>query len=381
MTVPTLNTPAAEDVVAEAVRQAWSDVLGEEPESAETSFFDVGGDSAAAAEMIKHLQERLGRSVRIQDVYRSPTQNGLITALLGDDAAVPAAHHTTGRTLVRFRNADTGRLWCLLPPLSGAVTRYGRMTRLLPLADAVWACETPAALSRQGMRAVADGLADALISEDVTNFDEIVLAGYSLGGVFAHEVAAALAARIGHHKVSALLIDPPSPEDPSLTQSIEDTLDVFVRFGWRITAQEPGAFIDAAGTIDFAAIAAAAAEVGTLRKNAGADKVEEAWQVYAANAKILTGYSPSGHPDDCRALLRIAREGETLQPAADETWTACEPNPVWAGIPGPDRCWAIPLKHSMLLEPPNDATVARWLIRAADLLAHDRKAKARSVSQ
>ncbi|MEU1023197.1 acyl carrier protein, partial [Streptomyces sp. NPDC005904] len=111
MTVTTLNTPSAEAVVTEAVRRAWSEVLGEEPESADVSFFEVGGDSLAAVEMIEHLQEELGRSVRIQDVYRSPSQAGLVTALLIDEGSVPAAHHTTGRTVVRLRNAGAGRLW------------------------------------------------------------------------------------------------------------------------------------------------------------------------------------------------------------------------------------------------------------------------------
>ncbi|MEU1176833.1 phosphopantetheine-binding protein [Streptomyces sp. NPDC005820] len=365
---------SAEELVTEAVRQAWTDVLGEEPESEDISFFDAGGDSLAAVELIEHLQEQLGRSIRIQDVYRSPRLTGLVTALLIDESAVPAAHHTTGRTVVRFRDADAGRLWCFLPPLSGAVTRYGRMTRLLPLADAVWACETPAALSRQGMRAVADGLAEALIAEGLTGFDEIVLGGYSLGGVFAHEVAGALATRIGHEKVSALLIDPPSPEDPSLTLSLDETFDIFVRVGWRITAQEPAVFLDADGAMDFAGIAAAAAEAATLPKNAGAREVEEAWQVYAANADILTGYVPGRHPDDRRALLRTPRKDESLAPTAGEDWTACEPNPVWAGIPDPERCWAVPLEHFQLLEPPNDVTIARWLVRTADLIADDRKA-------
>ncbi|MEU1130688.1 phosphopantetheine-binding protein [Streptomyces sp. NPDC005900] len=368
MTVTALNTPSAEAVVTEAVRRAWSEVLGEEPESADVSFFEVGGDSLAAVEMIEHLQEELGRSVRIQDVYRSPSQAGLVTALLIDEGSVPAAHHTTGRTVVRLRNAGAGRLWCFLPPQSGAVTRYASMARLLPLADAVWACETPAALSREGMRAVADGLADALIGEGATDFDEIVLAGYSLGGVFAHEVAAALAARIGHERVSALQIDPPSPGDPAL--SLTATFEVFVRVGWRITAREPAEFIDAAGERDFAAVAAAAAEAGTLPKNAGADEVEEAWEVYAANAAILGGWEPvRHHPDDRRAMLRSVAADESVPGATETVWAPCAPEPAWAPALDAGHCWGIRLEHFQLLEAPNDATIARWLIAAADLLA------------
>jgi thioesterase domain-containing protein len=238
------------------------------------------------------------------------------------------------------------------------------MAHLLPLADAVWACETPASMSRRGMKAVAEGLADALLDENLTDFDDLVVAGYSLGGVFAHEVAQALTARVGQMRVTGLLIDVPPADAP--VPSLGDTLDSFVRVGWRIDTPEPQAFVDSAGNRDFVAIAAAAAAAGTLPKNAGACEVEEAWQVYEANTKIMDGYAPTPRPGDRRALLRGAQAGGALHSSSDLGWAACELDSTWAGILAPDRCWAVEVDHLALLEPPNDATVARWLIWVAD---------------
>ena len=63
----------------------WAAVLGAAPVSGDTDFFSAGGGSLAAAQLVARLRGR-HPAVTVQDVYRHPTADGLVAAVLGDDA-------------------------------------------------------------------------------------------------------------------------------------------------------------------------------------------------------------------------------------------------------------------------------------------------------
>ncbi|MBC3840142.1 MFS transporter [Streptacidiphilus sp. 4-A2] len=239
-------------------------------------------------ELLNHLRRQLGRAPSMR-VLRAPRFRDIVRELVADDEGIPQAHHTTGRTVVRLRRSGERRLWCFLPPLSGAVTRYAAMARLLPVSEAVWACETPAELSDSGMEGLTKGIAEALLAEGVGGFERIVLTGYSLGGVFALEVARQLLTAGGlEGRIEVLLLDPPNPEDPQL--DVADAFDVFVRVGWRIADAESADFVDADGRYDLAGVARAARRAGTLPQDAADTEISDAWRSYEANARILVDY-------------------------------------------------------------------------------------------
>jgi amino acid adenylation domain-containing protein len=349
--------------VQTVVAAAWETALGAGPENGTESFFEAGGDSLAALELIEILTQRLGWAPAMSDFYRAPTVEDLVMALTAHELEqdVPTAHHTTGRTLVRMRRSGSGRLWCFLPPLSGAVTRYAAMASLLPAGDAVWAMETPAELSDGGMDRVAEGLTERLLSENLAAFDSVVFSGYSLGGVFAHEIAlrveAALAQPAGRRPaVAALLLDPPDPADPQLT--LNDAFDIFVRVGWRITAPVES-FLTADG-YDLAGVAEAARRAGSLPPAAADDEVTEAWTVYASNARILDDYVP--RTAVARTHLLLCQEDADI---AEGTWSPGEHAGSWAGVLPVGQTSVIAVEHFALMEPPNDRTVLRWLVETA----------------
>lgn len=102
-----------------AVTDSWEQVLGIAPDGITANFFEDGGNSLAAVELLTGIRERLGRSPRLQDIYAAPTVHDLVAALIADLDGVPTSHHATGRTVVSLRRTGTCRLWCFLPPLSG----------------------------------------------------------------------------------------------------------------------------------------------------------------------------------------------------------------------------------------------------------------------
>lgn len=351
------------------VEEAWTTALGSAPQSGDANFFEEGGDSLAALELIEILSSRAGVSLPITNLYRSPTFADLLESVEANDTTIPTAHHVSGRTLVKLRKGGAGRLWCFLPPLSGAVTRYASMAHLLPPRDAVWAMETPADLSGSGMQTLVEGLGDAFLDADLTSFDTVVFSGYSLGGVFAHELAARVRAQlplddVAGLRVQALLLDPPDPAEPQMT--LLDAFDIFVRVGWRIP--EPcGDFITAEGQFDLPMVARAARRAGSLAASARDHEISDAWEVYASNTRILDDHDLSPGVQDTRILQ--CRENETL---TDE-WAPTKATGSWGAVLDEGQASAVPVEHFQLMEPPNDGTVARWLVHESDSVrrAHD----------
>ncbi|MFD5395907.1 AMP-binding protein [Streptomyces sp. NPDC127097] len=353
------------DVTAQ-LRLAWRHVLGSPPEDGSTSFFAVGGNSVRAIELITQVRSRLDVQLRAAELYRTPGFDALARLLTDRRDGIPTAHHTTGTTLVPMRPAGADRLWVFLPPLSGAVTRYASLSRLLPADDTVWAMETPPELSGKGMAALADGLAEVLLAHDVDRYGTICVSGFSLGGVFGYEVARRLRDSCGD-AVRALLIDPPDPGAHRVR--VQDAFDIFVRVGWSIPVPAER-FVTEDGGFDLAAVTAAAKDAGTLARDAGRQEIEDAWAVYESNARILDGLvlsPPDGLPvrilqGDTGGEIDYARRGPTAVTAGGGTpWTRGQALGQWRNILPDDAVDRLPVDHFALLESPNDELVRDWL--------------------
>jgi len=66
------------ETVASHVMAAWEIALGEAPDSPDADFYDAGGDSLSALELLTELEERLGVRLELDDVFAGPTLGELI---------------------------------------------------------------------------------------------------------------------------------------------------------------------------------------------------------------------------------------------------------------------------------------------------------------
>ncbi|MEU9802026.1 amino acid adenylation domain-containing protein [Streptomyces sp. NPDC051000] len=82
----------AEQVVADA----WRRVLGGDSFGRHTNFFEAGGDSLLAARLQLELGERLGREVRLVDVFARPTVAGFVAGL-GEGAGAAGSDEAASR--------------------------------------------------------------------------------------------------------------------------------------------------------------------------------------------------------------------------------------------------------------------------------------------
>jgi len=98
------------DGTAGWLQTLWVDILGSPATSTHEDFFDAGGRSLTAAQLVSRLRERFPE-ITVADVYAAPTLQGLATAL--DAMAAPTARveHQVGRVA---RSTQTGQVLATL---------------------------------------------------------------------------------------------------------------------------------------------------------------------------------------------------------------------------------------------------------------------------
>ncbi|MBO9521134.1 MAG: amino acid adenylation domain-containing protein [Nocardioidaceae bacterium] len=95
------------------IRELWGEILGAEVPNAHTDFFDLGGGSLTAAQLVSRLRERTPE-ITVADVYESPRLDKLATLVdsLGEGAAAIRSDRTVAPVP---RKTQVGQGLALLP--------------------------------------------------------------------------------------------------------------------------------------------------------------------------------------------------------------------------------------------------------------------------
>ena len=202
--------PAAEPVdvsteLLSMVLGAWIAALGRDDLIPSTDFFEVGGDSLSAIEIVSELGDRLGRVVPIAALLAGRTPAGM-AALLdeagvamesgGEEATVAISPSGTQCRLVVLRSGTpTGPVVVMTPgwddvfgyqALANAFDDRVRVTALIY-------SEQPDTRTITTVDELLDHFAP-LAHADIASRSEVALLGWSVGGVVAAELAQRLAA-------------------------------------------------------------------------------------------------------------------------------------------------------------------------------------------
>ena len=113
----------------EAIAGIWAEVLRLPHVEVDANFFDIGGDSLKAMDVIVRLGEALGVEMPLMAFFEDPTVAHLAAVADelrgGDTAAAPLITRVLGRREFRFRTRSrcsgcwrsrTAALGCTLPP-------------------------------------------------------------------------------------------------------------------------------------------------------------------------------------------------------------------------------------------------------------------------
>jgi amino acid adenylation domain-containing protein len=206
------------------VARIWEQVLDVALISAEDDFFDLGGDSLAAAEALAQLESETGRLLPLSIFAGSATVERFADSLR---APLPLGHSS----LVVLRAEGSRAPIVLVHGNRGDSLHYASLVHRLVASRPLWALEDALPADDVGLAALAARHVATL--ETARPSGAFVLAGFCYGAALAHEIACALRRRGRDVELLALLGATPL-EFPSL-------LDSRACERWRL-AQEPRSF-------------------------------------------------------------------------------------------------------------------------------------------
>jgi thioesterase domain-containing protein len=181
-----------------ALHGLFAELLDRPGVGVDDDFFALGGHSLLAVRLAARIHQALHRDVPLTAVLSHPTIASLAAAL-----DLP----TTGPVRLRAGTArgDGGTL-VLVHPVGGTLLCYRELVEALPDDMPIVGCERIAGTHppEESLRELADRHAETLDAGLPPG--PVTLAGWSVGGVLAHAVAAALLAR-GRPVAGLVLID------------------------------------------------------------------------------------------------------------------------------------------------------------------------------
>ena len=184
-----------------AVASIFGRVLGRSDIDVHQSFFDAGGDSLAAFEVVRLLERELGHSLTLRAVHESPTADGLARSLevfhsrsTGELDADLVAQTLSSAEVVRhhaFFLHHIGPSGVLASGLADALGDTVSVTTIIDARSVHMPFERP----RPGTRFASVSDLSRAYADEIERLrpaGPIVVIGFCQGGIYAHEVAAEL---------------------------------------------------------------------------------------------------------------------------------------------------------------------------------------------
>jgi amino acid adenylation domain-containing protein len=200
---PALDTPWAipQNDTEKILADLFAQVLKVEPVGADDDFFELGGDSLSALELLVAIEETCGRRLGAAEFLGDPTVAGL-ARLLGSEPPAPTSR------LVQLRRGRRERCLFVVPGGAGEADELlvsARLARRLRAQHAIFGFRSP--VPSTGNQPV-DELVTAIRGEQPAG--PYLLVGECVGGILAHAAATRLRA-IGEEVALLALLDTPFP--------------------------------------------------------------------------------------------------------------------------------------------------------------------------
>lgn len=194
-------------------------------------FFELGGGSLKAMEMLIEIEQRFGQRLSIGQFLRSPT-------------AEAVAHWLTSRAphrdaiLVPLERKGSRPPLFLIHPAGGSVICYRALARALGGDQPCYGLQSPALVAYEEPLSSIEAMAERYLHElsSVAPDGACLLAGWSLGGLVAYEMACRLLAS-GRRAIGLVLIDSGILYSFQLLRQFVSTGDV-PAFMWNVADRE-----------------------------------------------------------------------------------------------------------------------------------------------
>lgn len=195
------------DVLEQDLMQIWRELLPASSFGIYDDFFDLGGHSLLALQLFGRIEKQLGIAFPFPTIFQAPT-----IAQLADRIRRPETTANSHSLLVPIQpQGSKPRLFCIHPD-HGLVLFYQELAKQLSPEQPVFGLQAAGLTENQLPHVTIEEIASRYVQEIQAFQSEgpYCLAGYSLGGVIAFEMAHQF--RAGGHTVSFLgLLDTYAP--------------------------------------------------------------------------------------------------------------------------------------------------------------------------
>lgn len=167
------------------ITEAWKKVLSLPEVGATDSFFDLGGDSLLAVQLVLEVERTLEKSLPLSVFYHAATIRGMARWLSGEQQETPA------RGVICLNpHGSQPPLFCI-PGRGGTAFSYRGLAALLDDDRPVYALQYPGIDDDEQPYDRVEALAAEFIQRirAVNPDGPVLLAGYSFGGLLAYEMA------------------------------------------------------------------------------------------------------------------------------------------------------------------------------------------------
>ncbi|MBB5803452.1 amino acid adenylation domain-containing protein [Saccharothrix ecbatanensis] len=355
-------------IIEAVLTDTFGDLLKLPRVGVDDSFFDLGGNSLQAMQLVTRLRSELAVDTDVTAIFLAPTtaqlasvlreKHGLEDAPLDEedgelvvdvDVDRLASAAAGSGPLVRLSDGAGARPLYLIHAIGGTVYGYVSLARELADVYEVWGIEA------QGLR--ADGTPVASLDAMVTRYTEVIraaqpagpyrLGGWSFGGLVALKVAERLR-EAGEQVSFVALMDAPFQVHEEVTQTEAELAGYYVADAARTLGPNAAAAPDPATASSAEQLRWLAEQLA--RGSDDADVLADMnrrFDVYKAHLRAIANYTPS--VIDVETVVVNAEES-----AADaEAWSQALPNVV--------RSVVVPGDHYSFLRAPGVLEVAATL--------------------
>ncbi|OZV75361.1 hypothetical protein CA850_28700 [Micromonospora echinospora] len=281
------------DNVELVVRRIWLNVLDIPQLSIDEAFFDVGGSSFSAILVLDAVHREFGVRLPFEALFNDATVEDMARAIRD-------GYNGTPKSLMDIRPGSRLPVLVCVHPLSGNLAWYRDLIDAVPKSVPCVGLQALGLDSRCQPHRDIPAMAAHYLDELTSKYDpsEIVIAGYSFGGLVAFEMACQMEQRAAPLRGMTIL-DTSVPEQYHHPEPPTANLRVLVRIvlGLKLDVDELAAL--PADTLR-ATLLRAAEQAGTLPAGFGPDRLQRMIDVVYSNCEataryVLPTYGRLGH--------------------------------------------------------------------------------------
>jgi amino acid adenylation domain-containing protein len=337
-----------------ALARLWSEVLRRSRVGIRENFFDLGGHSMLAVQLMSRVQKEFGSKLPLALLFQNPTVEQMAIAL-GSTAHAPAWD-----VLVPFRSQGAAAPVALIPGAGGNVLYLGHLAHRLHADRPVYALQ---ALGLDGVTAPL-GTIEEIAAYHLTALRRAgvgalgALVGHSFGGRVAYEMALQLL-RSGEYAPRVVVLDTVAPDPRYRPPSAgwDDSrwlVEIAAVVGRLFSLNRPLTADELAGLdpgVRFSLFRSRLEEAGFLPADSPIEQVKGLVNVFRASHAIH--YAPVDGRKPRVALVRAAEGSSAMLRQSGLAQLEADPCLGWGRYAdGPVELREVPGDHlSMFLEP------------------------------